>query len=67
MKYAFPLTVAAALAVIGYFLNWDLILSLDFGVVWKYKAALWRGLELTFLITLVAGGWGSRSVWCSRF
>ena len=58
MKYIFPLTIAALLAVIGYLLNWDLILSLDFGVVWKYKAALWKGLELTFFITIVAGSVG---------
>ena len=58
MKYVFPIVAAAALALIAYFLNWDLILSLDFGVVWRYKGALWRGLELTFVITLVAGGLG---------
>ena len=59
MKYVFWLTLAAALAVLGYhFLNWDFILALEFGVVWRYRGALWRGLELTFVITLVAGGLG---------
>ena len=58
MKHVFPIVVAAVLALVAYFLNWDLILSLEFGVVWQYKGALWRGLELTFVITIVAGGLG---------
>ena len=55
MKYAFPVALAVLLAVVAYLLNWELIRSLEFGVVWEYRAALWRGLELTFVITIVAG------------
>ena len=48
------LVLAAIISVVGvvaYFLNWDLLLSLDFSVVWEYREVLLRGLMLTLALT----------------
>ena len=37
-----------------YILNWDLLLSLDFSVVWEYRQVLLKGLALTIALTACA-------------
>ena len=58
MRYVFPVSLAALAALLAYNLNWELIGSLEFSVVWEYRVAFARGLGLTLLITLIAGGLG---------
>lgn len=53
-KYAFPVLVLLVLGVVAYFLNWDLLLSLDFSVVWEYREVLLRGLMVTLALTACA-------------
>ncbi len=53
-KYSFPIVVFVALGVLAYFLNWELILSLDFSVVWEYREVLLRGLLVTLGLTACA-------------
>ncbi|MDE0309976.1 MAG: amino acid ABC transporter permease [Acidiferrobacterales bacterium] len=53
-KYAFPLIAFTVLAVFAYFLNWDLLLSLDFSVVWEYRVVLLKGLMVTLGLTACA-------------
>ncbi|MDH3691171.1 MAG: amino acid ABC transporter permease [Gammaproteobacteria bacterium] len=54
-RYAFPSSALTLLVVLSFFLNWELLLSLDFSVVWEYREVLWRGLLLTLLLTAAAG------------
>ena len=53
-KYLFPLTACLFIGVIAYFLNWDLLLSLDFSVVWEYREVLLKGLLVTLGLTACA-------------
>ena len=53
-KYSFPVLVLLALGVVAYFLNWKLLLSLDFSVVWEYREVLLRGLLVTLALTACA-------------
>jgi len=50
-----PLAVILALiALIAVNVKWSFIATLDFPVVWRYAAALWRGLYTTLGITFVS-------------
>lgn len=53
-KYSFPVLVLLVLGVVAYFLNWKLLLSLDFSVVWEYREVLLRGLLVTLALTACA-------------
>ena len=53
-KYAFPIVAIALLGVLAYFLNWQLLLSLDFSVVWEYRVVLLKGLVVTLALTACA-------------
>ena len=53
-KYSFPVLVLLVLGVVAYFLNWKLLLSLDFSVVWEYREVLLRGLLATLALTACA-------------
>ena len=53
-KYSFPVLVLLVLGVLAYFLNWKLLLSLDFSVVWEYREVLLRGLLVTLALTACA-------------
>ncbi len=53
-KYSFPVIVALVLGVVAYFLNWELLLSLDFSVVWEYRVVLLKGLMVTLALTACA-------------
>ena len=53
-KYSFPTLLCVALGVLAYFLNWELMLSLDFSVVWEYREVLLRGLLVTLGLTACA-------------
>ena len=54
LKYAFPLVLILLLGVFAYFLNWKLLLSLDFSVVWEYRVVLMKGMGLTLVLTACA-------------
>ncbi|PSM20240.1 MULTISPECIES: amino acid ABC transporter permease [Nitratireductor] len=51
--------VMATLALIGVaawkYVNWQLLASLDFSVVWDYRLALAKGLMVTLYLTAIAG------------
>lgn len=49
---AFAVGLAGLLA---YQVNWELIASLDFSVVWEYRLPLLKGLGTTLLLTAIAG------------
>jgi len=49
---------AALVAGLIYQLNWELIRSMEFGVVWEYRYPLIKGLGITLLLTAIAGGLG---------
>lgn len=53
-KYSFPVILLLALGTLAYFLNWDLLLSLDFSVVWEYREVLLSGLLVTLGLTACA-------------
>ena len=53
-KFSFPVLVLLVLGVVAYFLNWKLLLSLDFSVVWEYREVLLRGLLVTLALTACA-------------
>ncbi len=53
-KYSFPVVLLLALGTLAYFLNWNLLLSLDFSVVWEYREVLLRGLLVTLGLTACA-------------
>ena len=53
-KFAVAAVLIALIGVVAYFLNWPLILSLDFSVVWEYRQVLLRGLSLTIILTACA-------------
>lgn len=53
-KFSFPVLVLLVLGVVAYFLNWDLLLSLDFSVVWEYREVLLSGLLVTLALTACA-------------
>ncbi len=53
-KYAFPVVLLLGMGVVAYFLNWNLLLSLDFSVVWEYREVLLRGLLVTLGLTVCA-------------
>jgi len=55
LKYSFPLSVLVLLGVLSFFLNWPLLLSLDFSVAWEYRDVLLKGLLLTLVLTACAG------------
>lgn len=55
LKYSFPITVLLLLGVLSFFLNWPLLLSLDFSVAWEYRDVLLKGLLLTLVLTACAG------------
>ena len=46
---------AAILAGLAYQLNWELVRSMEFGVVWQYRLPLLKGLGTTLFLTAVAG------------
>lgn len=53
-KYSFPVVLVVLLGVLAYFLNWELLLSLDFSVVWEYRLVLFKGLMMTLGLTIWA-------------
>ena len=53
-KFTFPVVVVVLCGIVAYFLNWDLLLSLDFSVVWEYRQALLKGMSLTLALTACA-------------
>ena len=53
-KYSFPAVLLLALFTLAYFLNWNLLLSLDFSVVWEYRQVLLKGLLVTLALTACA-------------
>ena len=53
-KYSFPVLVLLVLGVVAYFLDWKLLLSLDFSVVWEYREVLLSGLLVTLALTACA-------------
>ena len=53
-KFSVPIGICLVVAVIAYFLNWKLLLSLDFSVVWEYRQVLFKGLLLTLALTACA-------------
>ena len=57
-KFSFPLVLISLLGILAYFLNWELLLSLDFSVVWEYRLVLFKGLMMTLGLTLWASVMG---------
>ena len=53
-KYSFPAVLLLALGTLAYFLNWNLLLSLDFSVVWEYREVLLKGMLVTLALTACA-------------
>ena len=57
-KYSSNLVVFSILVtlagLLAYYLNWDLIFSLNFSVVWEYRQVLLKGLLLTLALTACA-------------
>ena len=50
----FPIVLLGVIGFAAYFLNWNLLLSLDFSVVWEYRVVLLKGLMLTLALTACA-------------
>ena len=53
-NYYIPFVLLLLAGVVAYFLNWDLLLSLNFSVVWEYRVVLFKGLLLTLFLTACA-------------
>ncbi len=53
-NYCVPFVLLMLAGAVAYFLNWDLLFSLDFSVVWEYRAVLLKGLLLTLMLTACA-------------
>ena len=53
-KVSLYVVIFGIFASVLYILNWDLLLSLDFSVVWEYRQVLLKGLALTIALTAIA-------------
>ena len=53
-RILFSVGLLSVIGIISYFLNWELLLSLDFTVVWEYRVVLLKGLMMTLVLTACA-------------
>jgi polar amino acid transport system permease protein len=53
-SYFVSAALLITIGVVAYHLNWRLITSLQFSVIWEYRDPLVRGLLLTLIITAIA-------------
>jgi polar amino acid transport system permease protein len=53
-RYLISAALLITIGLVAYHLNWRLITSLHFSVVWEYRDPLARGLLVTLIITAVA-------------
>lgn len=58
LKHFYTVFVLGLIAAILVFIDWDRVLSLDFTVVWEYRAPLLLGLGRTLMIVAIAIGLG---------
>jgi polar amino acid transport system permease protein len=58
LKLFYTVLVIGLVATFLAFVDWGVVRSLNFGIIWEYREPLWGGLMRTLLIVVVAIGLG---------
>lgn len=58
LKYFYTVFVLGLVAAILVFIDWGVVTSLNFGIIWEYRAPLWKGFTRTLVIVAFAVGLG---------